>query len=176
MEILGGSTHDVWSEPAQSLKGLWDVNELSSSRIMHWGHTRTKYISAPSRAGSLDWRIGAKRKYRYLVCYVQLDLSIHALGEVPKIHYPDTKVSWLAAACGATCFPNIWITRLQIVHAGLNEPGPTGPLSLHRQLCRFGWIHGMTRQCEIITTTQVTSCARFSCLGFQKTFCGPELR
>ena len=35
---------------------------------------------------------------------MQLDLSIHVLGTLPKIPYPDTKVFSLAAACGSTCF------------------------------------------------------------------------
>ena len=41
---------------------------------------------------------------RNSVGHVQLDLSIHVLGTLPKIPYPDTKVFSLAAACGSTCF------------------------------------------------------------------------
>ena len=41
---------------------------------------------------------------RKSVRHVQLDLSIHVLGTLPKIPYPDTKVFSLAAACGSTCF------------------------------------------------------------------------
>jgi hypothetical protein len=44
---------------------------------------------------------------RKSVRHVQLDLSIHVLGTLPKIPYPDTKVFSLAAACGSTCFLNI---------------------------------------------------------------------
>jgi hypothetical protein len=44
---------------------------------------------------------------RKSVRHVQLDLSIHVLGTLPKIPYPDTKVFSLAAAWGSTCFLNI---------------------------------------------------------------------
>ena len=93
---------------------------------------------------------------------MQLDLSIHVLGTLPKIPYPDTKVFSLAAAWGSTCFLNIWIMSWQIVHAGPNEPRLTGPMSLHQQLFWFGWTHGIRNKSDIITTTQIATCLFFS--------------
>ena len=94
----------------------------------------------------------------YDFCEVQIDLSMHVSGEVPKIPYPDTKVFWKISACGATCFLHICMLWLQIIPVGLIGPRPTGPKSLHQQLLRFWWTHGMNRKCDITTTVQVKIC------------------
>ena len=65
------------------------------------------FVSSPYYYLSPDTAFENKLISCIIFWYVQLELSIHVLGEVPRIPYPDTKVCWLAAACGATCFPNI---------------------------------------------------------------------
>ena len=114
----------------------------------------------------------------FLSRHVQLDLSIHVLGTLPKIPYPDTKVFSLAAACGLTCSLNIWTFSWQIIHAGHNEPRPAGPMSLYQQLFRFGWTHGITNKSAIITTTQIATCVFCCLLLFEYSFwkiCGSLL-
>ena len=44
-DVFCGSGHKGLIVPAQSLKGLCNVNQQCASRIVHWGHISTKYIS-----------------------------------------------------------------------------------------------------------------------------------
>ena len=65
----------------------------------------------------------------YFFCYVQFHLSIHALGEMPKFPYPDTKVFWLEAACVVTFLLNILTIFWKTIHAAGNDWRLTGPAS-----------------------------------------------
>ena len=65
-DVFCGSTHNGLIVPAQSLKGLCNVNQQYASRIVHWGHISTKYISTPPALVLQNEQPALKRDIVYL--------------------------------------------------------------------------------------------------------------